>query len=70
VAEDADGVRRRGGRRLKAIALYGSAPDVADRAPEPFSIRQDAEEFVAEDPFVVHGVVATVDIHDWNEILT
>jgi uncharacterized protein YciI len=89
---------------VKAVVLYGSAPDVLIRAPahfpahkarldefhaagrilmvrtfgDPqaegsmavFPTRQDAEDFVADDPFVVHGVVPTVDIRDWNEILT
>ena len=35
-----------------------------------FSTREAAEEFVAGDPFVKNGVVASYEIRDWNEILT
>ncbi|WP_433618399.1 YciI family protein [Dactylosporangium sp. CA-139114] len=35
-----------------------------------FRTRESAEEFVAGDPFVVHGVVAGYEIRDWHEILT
>ena len=34
-----------------------------------FTTREAAEEFVKEDPFVVHGVVSTYTIHDWAEAL-
>ena len=34
-----------------------------------FTSREAAEEFVAGDPFVVHGVVATWTVRPWNEIL-
>ena len=34
-----------------------------------FTTREAAEEFVAGDPFVVHGVVAEWAIRPWNEIL-
>jgi uncharacterized protein len=35
-----------------------------------FRTRESAEEFVAGDPFVENGVVASYEIRDWNEILT
>jgi uncharacterized protein len=35
-----------------------------------FTSREAAEEFVADDPFVRHGVIGTWRIHEWNEILT
>ncbi|MFG2039997.1 YciI family protein [Dactylosporangium sp. NPDC048998] len=34
-----------------------------------FRTRESAEEFVAEDPFVMNGVVSAYEIRDWNEIL-
>jgi uncharacterized protein YciI len=35
-----------------------------------FRSRESAEKFVADDPFVVHGVVSKVELREWNEILT
>jgi uncharacterized protein YciI len=35
-----------------------------------FRSRESAEKFVADDPFVVHGVVSNVELREWNEILT
>ncbi len=35
-----------------------------------FRTREAAEEFVAGDPFVLNGVVASYEIRDWHEILT
>jgi uncharacterized protein len=35
-----------------------------------FPTREAAESFVAGDPFVLHGVVATHEIRAWNELLT
>ena len=34
-----------------------------------FTTRESAEEFVRDDPFVVHGVVARWVVRPWNEIL-
>ena len=34
-----------------------------------FTTREAAEEFVAGDPFVLHGVVAEHSVRPWNEIL-
>jgi uncharacterized protein YciI len=34
-----------------------------------FTTREAAEEFIAEDPFVVNGVVASHSVRPWNEIL-
>jgi uncharacterized protein YciI len=33
-----------------------------------FRTRAAAEEFVAEDPFVLNGVVAAHEVRDWDEI--
>jgi uncharacterized protein YciI len=35
-----------------------------------FRTREAAEEFVAGDPFVLHGVVKAWHIREWNEALT
>lgn len=35
-----------------------------------FKSRAAAEEFVASDPFVLHGVVKSWDIREWSEALT
>jgi uncharacterized protein YciI len=35
-----------------------------------FRTQESAEKFVADDPFVVHGVVSNVELRVWNEILT
>jgi uncharacterized protein YciI len=35
-----------------------------------FSTRQAAEDFARDDPFVVHGVVRSYRILEWNEALT
>jgi uncharacterized protein YciI len=34
-----------------------------------FTSRAAAEELIAGDPFVVHGVVATWTVVEWNEVL-
>jgi uncharacterized protein YciI len=87
---------------VKAVLLYASADNVAERAPahfpahrarlaafhergdllmvgpfgDPqaegsmgiFRTRAAAEEFVAEDPFVLNGVVARWEVRDWQEM--
>jgi len=35
-----------------------------------FSTREAAESFVAEDPFILNGVVKSYEIREWNEVLT
>jgi uncharacterized protein len=34
-----------------------------------FTTREAAEEFVKDDPFVVHGIVARYQFHEWSEVL-
>ena len=61
--------------RLDAFAgrgelfLVGPFGDAREGAMAVFSDRNAAEAFVAEDPFVLNGVVAKYRIKDWNEIL-
>jgi uncharacterized protein YciI len=40
-----------------------------DGAMGVFTSREAAEEFATADPFVVHGVVRSWDVRDWNETL-
>lgn len=40
-----------------------------DAAMSVFRTREAAEEFAADDPFVVNGVVSEWRISEWNEIL-
>jgi len=35
-----------------------------------FPTREAAESFLAEDPFVLNGVVKSYQIREWNEVLT
>ncbi len=35
-----------------------------------FTTREAAEEFIAGDPFVVNGVVASWTVRPWNEVLS
>jgi uncharacterized protein YciI len=34
-----------------------------------FRRREAAEAFVQDDPFVVNGVIASDELHDWDEAL-
>jgi uncharacterized protein YciI len=51
------------------LLLAGPLSDMSGRALGVFSSRAAAEEFIAGDPFVVHGVVATWTVVEWNEVL-
>ncbi|MDI1446779.1 YciI family protein [Polyangium sp. 6x1] len=46
---------------------YGNPPVAALGI---FTTREAAEEFVKDDPFVLHGVVARYYFQEWNEVLT
>jgi uncharacterized protein YciI len=35
-----------------------------------FSTREAAEEFAHSDPFVLHGVVSSWRVREWNEAIT
>ena len=52
---------------LLMIGVFEDAQ--ADGALGIFPTRQAAEEFIREDPFVVHGVVRAWHIRGWNEVL-
>jgi hypothetical protein len=59
--------------RLDAFAaegtLVGVGPfgdPVTEGSMAIFTTREAAEAFVAEDPFVLNGVVASYEVRDWN----
>ena len=52
------------------LLLVGAFTDPPQGAMAVFVSRDAAEEFMADDPFVRHGVVAAPRVREWNEILT
>ncbi len=53
-----------------ALLMVGPFGDPqAEGSMAVFRSRASAEEFLAGDPFVEHGVVAGWEIRDWDEIL-
>lgn len=53
--------------RLLMVGTFGDPQ--SQGAMAIFTSREAAEEFVASDPFVVHGVVREVELRDWDEVL-
>ena len=51
------------------LLMAGNLTDGSGRALGVFTTREAAEEFIAGDPFVLHGVVAKSTIVPWNEVL-
>lgn len=51
------------------LLMAGPYADPSEGAIGIFTSREAAEEFVRGDPFVLHGVVGTPVIRDWNEVL-
>jgi len=56
--------------RRGELLMVGTWADPAEGALAIFRTREAAEDFVADDPFVKNGVVATVTLRDWKEILS
>ena len=57
--------------RRGEILMVGTFGDpVNEGSMAIFPTREAAESFVAEDPFVVNGVVKSYQIREWNEVLT
>jgi uncharacterized protein YciI len=52
---------------LLMVGTFGDP--VAEGSMAIFATREGAEEFVEEDPFVLHGVVRSWTLREWNEIL-
>ena len=51
------------------LLMVGPFANPRDGAMSVFTTREAAEEFVAGDPFVRHGVVRSWEIREWNEVL-
>jgi uncharacterized protein YciI len=52
------------------LELIGTFADpVKDGSMAIFAGREAAEEFVAGDPFVLNGVVASWELREWDEVL-
>jgi uncharacterized protein len=56
--------------RRGSLLMAGPWGDPSEGAMGIFVDREGAEEFIAGDPFVLHGVVSKWDIKEWNEVLT
>jgi uncharacterized protein len=52
---------------LLMIGTFGNPQDEGSMGI--FKTRKAAEEFVREDPFVLHGVFRSWHIQEWNEVL-
>lgn len=55
--------------RAGDLLAVGTWADPREGAMAVFRTRDAAERFVADDPFVTNGVVASWEIKDWNETL-
>ena len=53
--------------RLLMVGTFGDPQ--SQGAMAIFTSREAAEEFVANDPFVVHGVVREAELRSWDEVL-
>lgn len=51
------------------LLMAGPMMDGTGRAFGVFTSREAAEDFIRDDPFVVHGVVASWAVAEWNEVL-
>jgi uncharacterized protein YciI len=51
------------------LLMAGPVLDGTGRAFGVFTTREAADEFIREDPFIVHGVVARSTVAEWNEVL-
>jgi len=52
-----------------SLLMAGPVLDTTGRTFGVFTTREAAEDFIREDPFVVHGVVARWTVVEWNEVL-
>ncbi len=55
--------------RRGVLLMVGPFANPAEGAMGIFSSREAAEEFIQDDPFVIHGVVARWTLREWNEAL-
>lgn len=52
-----------------SLVMAGSFTNAEDGAMGVFTTREAAEEFIKEDPFVVHGAIESWHITEWDEAL-
>jgi uncharacterized protein YciI len=52
---------------LLMVGTFGDPQEQGSMAI--FASRAGAERFVADDPFVIHGVVRRWELREWNEVL-
>jgi uncharacterized protein len=53
------------------ILMVGTFADAQRQgAMGVFPTREAVESFVADDPFLINGVIKSYEIREWNEILT
>ena len=50
------------------LIAVGTWADPREGAMAVFRTRAAADEFMREDPFIVHGVVGSHEIKEWNEM--
>ena len=53
-----------------SLLMIGPFTDPRQGALGIFTTREAAEEFAVADPFVLHGVVASWTVNEWNEALS
>lgn len=51
------------------VLLVGTFSDAPVGAMSVFTTREAAEEFMADDPFLRHGVVGAHRLREWDEVL-
>ncbi len=51
------------------VLLVGTFADAPVGAMAVFSTREAVEEFMADDPFLRHGVVGAHRVREWDEVL-
>jgi uncharacterized protein len=64
--ERLDAFHARGG--LLMVGVFGDRQN--EGSMSIFASREAAEEFVADDPFILHGVIRSWEIREWHEALT
>jgi uncharacterized protein len=51
------------------LLMVGTFSDPQEGSLSIFTSREAAEEFVADDPFIHHGVIRSWQIREWDEVL-
>ncbi len=56
--------------RRGVLVMAGPYGEPTGGAVGVFTSREAAEEFIAGDPFILHGVVTRWSVEPWNEVLS